>query len=185
MHIIKNSDKMTEHMDPKDFVHLHTHTYYSLLEALPGPKALVSRVKEQGMSAVAITDNGGLYGAVEFYKACKDAEIKPIIGIDMYLAQNKMTDKRPRIDDRPYRLPLIALNEIGYKNLLHITTSGFLDGFYYKPRVDKEFLLQHAEGIVAFSGALKGEIPMALSMSDSNKAQALVKEYQDIFGKEN
>ncbi len=172
-------------MDSKDFVHLHTHTYYSLLQALPSPKALVSHVKEQGMSAVAITDNGGLHGAVEFYKACKAKEITPIIGIDMYLAQHRMTDKRPRIDDRPYRLPLIALNKQGYQNLLKITTAGYLDGFYYKPRVDKEFLQDHAKGLVAFSGALNGEIPMALSMSDYEKAAKLVEEYKKIFGKDN
>lgn len=172
-------------MDSKDFVHLHVHSHYSLLEALPGPKALVQRVKEQGMSALALTDNGAMYGAVEFYQACMEEEITPIIGLDTYIAQNKMTDKRPRIDGKPYRLPLLALNEKGYKNLLKISTAGFLEGFYYKPRIDKDFLRNHNEGLVAFSGALRGEIPDALSINNNQKAKDLVFEYQDIFGKEN
>lgn len=172
-------------MRPEDFVHLHVHSHYSLLEALPSPKALVARAKEQGLNALAITDNGTLYGAVEFYKACKAEEIKPIIGLDLYIAQNKMTDKRARIDDRPYRLTVLAINNIGYKNLLKISTAGFLEGFYYKPRVDKEFLKNHSEGLVAMSGPVRGEIPDALLIGDKKKAETLIKEYQDIFGKDN
>ncbi|MFH1711692.1 MAG: DNA polymerase III subunit alpha, partial [Patescibacteria group bacterium] len=170
---------------PEDFVHLHVHSHYSLLEALSGPKALVKRAQDKGMKAMALTDNGAMYGAVDFYKACKDAEIKPITGIDMYIAPGKMTDKRARIDDKPARLVLLALNEIGYKNLLKISTAGFLEGFYYKPRVDKEFLRQHADGLVALSGSLKGEIPTALELDDMEKAEKLLAEYQNIFSKEN
>jgi DNA polymerase III subunit alpha len=172
-------------MDPKDFVHLHVHSHFSLLQALPSPKALVSRAKEQGAKALAITDNGVLYGAVAFYQACRDAEITPIIGLDMYIAQNRMTDKRGRIDDRPYRLPILALNDAGYKNLLKISSAGFLEGFYYKPRVDKEFLRSHAEGLVAMSGSLNGEIPKALAMDNLEQAAELAHEYEDIFGKGN
>lgn len=172
-------------MDPKDFVHLHVHSHYSLLEALPSTKALVLRAKEQGMRSLALTDNGAMYGALEFYQVCEAEDIKPIIGLDMYLAQNLMTDKRPRIDDKSYRLPLLAMNDAGYKNLMKISTSGFLDGFYYKPRTDKEFLKDNHEGLVALSGALRGEIPMALSVNDVKKAEALVYEYQELFGKEN
>src|SRR3989338_5444424 len=124
-------------MNPKDFVYLHVHSHYSLLEALPKPKALVARAKSLGMTALAMTDNGNLYGAVEFYKACKDAEMKAIIGADIYVAQHGMTDRRPRIDDRPYRLVLLVQNEEGYRNLCAIVSAAFLDGFYYKPRVDK------------------------------------------------
>lgn len=172
-------------MNPKDFVNLHVHSHYSLLEALAGPKALVKHAKELGQKALALTDNGGMYGTVDFYKACQDEEITPIIGLDAYIAQNRMTDKRPRLDDRPYRLVLLAINNAGYQNLLKISTASFLEGFYYKPRVDKEFLAEHSEGLVALSGALKGEIPTALINDDPEKAKELLKRYQDIFGEEN
>ncbi|MFA6130966.1 MAG: DNA polymerase III subunit alpha [Patescibacteria group bacterium] len=172
-------------MDPKDFVHLHTHSHYSLLEALPKPKALVERIKSQGMTALALTDNGCLYGAVEFYKACKEAGVKPIIGMDAYVAPHRMSDKRARVDDKPHRLPLIVLNGVGYQNLLKISTAGFLDGFYYKPRIDKEFLKGKTEGLLAMTGSTKGEIPVALAMGDREKAKRLVLEYQELFGKEN
>ena len=122
-------------LDPKGFVYLHTHSHYSLLEALPKPKALVKRAKDLGMSTLALTDNGALYGAVEFYKACKDAEMHAIIGMDAYIAPYRMSDRRPRVDDRPFRLVLIAKDEEGYRNLIAITTASFLEGFYYKPRV--------------------------------------------------
>lgn len=172
-------------MNPQDFVHLHVHSHYSLLEALPSPKALVQRAKEQGMSAIALSDNGAMYGAVEFYQACEKEEIKPIIALDMYLAQNRMTDKRPRVDDKQHRIVLIALNDTGYKNLMKITSAGFLDGFYYKPRIDKEFLREHSKGLVALSGNMRGEIPAMISLHNEQKAKELVFEYQEIFGKEN
>jgi DNA polymerase III subunit alpha len=174
-------------MDPKEFVHLHVHSHFSLLQALPSPKKLVSRIADLGMNAVSITDNGAMYGAVEFFEAAKKADIKPIIGLDMYIAQNRMTDKRPRVDDRPYQMPLLAINEKGYKNLLKISTSGFLDGFYYKARVDKEYLEEdnHAEGLVGLSGGLFGEIPKALADENVEKARKLVKRYQKIFGEGN
>jgi DNA polymerase-3 subunit alpha len=172
-------------MRPEDFVHLHVHSHYSLLEALPSPEALIDRAKEQGMSAMALTDNGAMYGAVSFYEAAKKAEVKPIIGLDMYIAQNRMIDKRARVDDRPYRLTLIALNEAGYKNLMAISTAGFLEGFYYKPRVDHEFLRNHSEGLVALSGGLRGEIPSYLAEDNPAKAEEVAHLYQEIFGKEN
>lgn len=172
-------------MDPKEFVYLHTHSHYSLLEALPKPKALVKRAKELGMSAIALTDNGNMYGAVEFFKACKDAEIKPLLGCDIYVAQHGMTDKRPRVDDRPYRLLLLIENEEGYRNLSKILTAGFLEGFYYKPRVDKAFLRAHSRGLIALTGSVGGEIPLAIVNGDERKAKELIAEYQDIFGKEN
>ncbi|KKW30540.1 MAG: polymerase III, alpha subunit protein [Candidatus Uhrbacteria bacterium GW2011_GWD2_52_7] len=172
-------------MDPQDFVHLHVHSHYSLLEALPKPKALVARAKALGMKSLALTDNGALYGAVEFWKACKDNEIKPIIGCDIYVAQHGMTDRRPRIDDRPYRLVLLVQNEQGYRNLLKIVSAGFLEGFYYKPRVDKAYLRQHAEGLIALTGSVGGEIPHAIVGGEIEKAEGLIREYQDIFGKDN
>ncbi len=172
-------------MDPKDFVYLHVHSHYSLLEALPKPKALVKRAKELGMSALALTDNGAIYGAVEFWKACKDAEIKPIIGADIYVAQHRMTDKRARLDDRPFRLVLLVETEEGYRNLSKILTAAFLEGFYYKPRVDHEFLKAHSKGLIAMSGAVSGEIPAAAANGELERAEKLIATYQDIFGKEN
>lgn len=171
-------------MNPQDFVHLHVHSHYSLLEALPSPKALVARAKEQGMKALALTDNGSMYGAVEFFEACKKEEIKPIIGLDAYIALDKMTDKRAAVDKKNHRLTLIAINEAGYKNLLKISTAGFLEGFYYKPRVDKDFLREHSEGLVALSGGVNGEIPDALALDNPEKAKTVLQTYQEIFGKE-
>jgi DNA polymerase-3 subunit alpha len=172
-------------MDAKDFVYLHNHSHYSLLEALPKPKALVARAKALGMNAIALTDNGALYGAVEFYKACKDAEMKAIIGADIYVAQHGMTDRRPRIDDRPYRLVLLVENEEGYRNLCAIVSAAYLQGFYYKPRVDKAFLRLHSKGLIALSGSVSGEIAHAFLGDDHEKVERLVGEYQEIFGKEN
>jgi DNA polymerase-3 subunit alpha len=172
-------------MDAKDFVYLHTHSHFSLLEALPKPKALVARAKQLGMTAMALTDNGNLYGAVDFYKACKDAEIKAIIGADIYGAQHGMTDRRPRLDDRPYRLVLLVQNEEGYRNLCAIVSAAFLEGFYYKPRVDKAFLRAHSKGLIALSGSVSGEIAHAFLGDEHEKAENLVREYQDIFGAEN
>ncbi len=172
-------------MEAKDFVYLHTHSHYSLLEALPKPKALVKRAKELGMNTLALTDNGAIYGAVEFWKACQDAEIKPIIGADIFVAQHGMLDKRARIDDRPYRLVLLVENHTGYKNLSKILTAGFLEGFYYKPRVDKDFLRKHADGLIALSGSIGGEIATQVLNGDLAKAEELVKTYQSIFGENN
>lgn len=172
-------------MKPEDFVHLHAHSHYSLLEALPSPKKLITRAKEQGMNAIALTDNGAMYGAVEFFQTCQDEDIKPIIGLDAYIAQNKMTDKRPRVDDRPYRLTLLAYNEAGYKNLMKISTAGFLEGFYYKPRVDHDFLRQHSEGLIALTGGARGEIPSYILQDNFNQALEIANLYQDIFGADN
>ncbi|MFA6017943.1 MAG: DNA polymerase III subunit alpha [Patescibacteria group bacterium] len=172
-------------MELNDFVYLHNHSHYSLLEALPKPKALVARAKSLGMNAIALTDNGALYGAVEFFKACKDAEMKGIIGADIYVAQHGMADRRPRIDDRPYRLVLLVENEEGYRNLCAIVSAAHLEGFYYKPRVDKAFLRAHSKGLIALSGSVSGEIAHAFLGDEHEKAESLIREYQDIFGVEN
>ncbi|MEK7132148.1 MAG: DNA polymerase III subunit alpha [Patescibacteria group bacterium] len=169
-------------MDPKDFVYLHTHSHYSLLEALPKPVALVKRAVSFGMKALALTDNGGLDGAVEWQKACKEEGVKPIFGADIYVAQHGMLDKRSRVDDRPYRLTLLVENEVGYHNLCKIITAGFVDGFYYKPRVDKEFLRNHSAGLVALSSGLHGELAYWFYNHGAEKGEGIVKEYQEIFG---
>ena len=167
------------------FIHLHVHSMYSLLDALGDPSDLVDRAKELGYDAIALTDHAGLYGAVEFYEAAIKAGIKPILGVEAYLAPNKLTDKRPRIDDHLSHLTLLAETNEGYQNLLKLVSTSFLDGFYYKPRMDKELLRSHATGLIALSGCLKGEIPKACQARDLAKTEALVHEYQSIFGRDN
>ncbi|MDD5251140.1 MAG: DNA polymerase III subunit alpha [Patescibacteria group bacterium] len=167
------------------FIHLHCHSHYSLLQALPQVDDLAKRAKKMGCEAVALTDYAALYGVIEFYKACKKQEIKPIIGIECYMAPFKMTDKRPRIDDRPSQIVLIAETTEGYKNLIKISTAAHLDGFYYKPRVDKDLLRQYHEGLICLSGGLKGDVAKALEGLDNDKAEALASEYADIFGADN
>jgi len=167
------------------FVHLHVHSHYSLLDGLGQIPALVKRTKELGMDAIALTDHGNMYGAIELYQRCLKEGVKPIIGLEAYLAPHGMTERRPRIDDRPTHLTLLAENLAGYKNLIKITTASHLDGFYYKPRVDKAFLREHAEGIIALSGCLGGEVSRALQHDELDKAEALCREFQDIFGKGN
>ena len=169
-------------MKPEDFVHLHAHSHYSLLEALPSPKKLVERTKSQGMTTLALTDNGAMYGAVEFFQACKNEDVKPIIGLDTYIAIDKRTDKRHRIDDRNFRLVLLAKNEVGYKNLLKIVTTGFVEGFYYKPRIDKEFLAQHKDGLIALSGSIRGEVASLLQQDSYEEAERVAHFYADLFG---
>src|SRR3989338_8566851 len=139
------------------FVHLHTHSHYSLLDGLPKIPDLVERVKALGMSAVALTDHGVLYGAIEFYKEALRQGIKPIIGMETYIAPNRRTDKRPKIDDSSYHLTLLAETNEGYQNLLILSSIAHLEGFYYKPRLDHEALRQHATGLIALSGCLGGE----------------------------
>ncbi|MEA3272367.1 MAG: DNA polymerase III subunit alpha, partial [Patescibacteria group bacterium] len=167
------------------FVHLHTHSHYSLLDGLGKIPDLVLRAKELGMDALALTDHGSMYGMIEFYKTCKKHEIKPIIGVEVYLAIDKMTDKRPRIDDKRYHLVLLAENDEGYKNLLKITSIGHLEGFYYKPRVDKDVLRKYSKGVIALSACLAGEIPRAFMNNDNEKAERVALEYAEIFGREN
>ncbi len=171
------------------FTHLHTHTHYSLLDGLTRIDELVARVKELGMDSVAITDHGVMYGAIEFYQKAKKAGIKPIIGCEMYVTEN-MHDKRPsggsgKSNGNYYHLVLLAENNIGYKNLIKLVTASHLEGFYYKPRIDKNLLRQHHEGIIALSACLGGEISRSLLSNQYDKARRIALEYQDIFGKGN
>ncbi len=167
------------------FTHLHTHTHYSLLDGLTRIDELVDRVKEMGMDSVAITDHGVMYGVIEFYKKAKKAGIKPIIGCEMYVTED-MRDRRPNTTGRNYHhLILLAENNVGYKNLIKLVTASHLDGFYYKPRVDKDLLRQHSEGLIALSACLGGEISRALLSDNYEKAKRTALEYQNIFGKDN
>ncbi|KKT14474.1 MAG: polymerase III alpha subunit protein [Candidatus Yanofskybacteria bacterium GW2011_GWF2_43_596] len=131
--------------------HLHLHSHYSLLDGLSRIDEIVNRAKELNMPAIGLTDHGVMYGAIEFYKKAKKAGIKPLIGCEIYIAENGMRDKRAGIDDKRYHLLLIAENNVGYKNLIKIVSAAHLDGFYYKPRVDKELLRKYSEGIIACS----------------------------------
>ncbi len=169
---------------PSPFVHLHAHSMYSLYDALGDVSELVDRAKELGYDAVALTDHGSLYGAIEFYEAAKKAGIKPILGVEAYIAPNGRFDKRSGIDNHVSHLTILVETNEGYKNLLALVSSAYLDGFYYKPRMDKALLREKHAGLIALSGCLKGEIPKACQMHDLEKAEKLVYEYQDIFGKE-
>lgn len=168
------------------FTHLHVHTEYSLLDGSSKIKELVHRVKELGMDSVAITDHGVMYGVIDFYRAAKEAEIKPIIGCEVYVTSGSRFDREVNSgEDRYYHLVLLAENNQGYQNLMKIVSKGFVDGFYYKPRVDYEILEKYHEGIIALSACLAGEVQRYISrgLYDQGKAAAL--HYQEIFGKGN
>ena len=171
-------------MDSK-FIHLHTHSHYSLLDGLSKVEDMVRIAKEHGMGAMAITDHGNMYGAIEFYKECKKAGIKPIIGCEVYVAERKMTDKESGIDNKRYHLILLAKNLKGYKNLMRIVSIANLEGYYYKPRVDEELLKTYSEGIIALSGCMGGKLSRAILSGNMEKAEEIILQHQDIFGKEN
>jgi len=163
------------------FTHLHVHSHYSLLDGLTKIPDLVKTAKKRGFSAIALTDHGVLYGAIEFYKACQKEGIKPIIGCEIYVAPKTRFDKDS--ENRYHHLVLLAENYIGYKNLMKLSSLGFLEGFYYKPRVDKELLRQYHEGLIASSACFAGEIPKLLRRGNNfAKAKETALEYQDIFG---
>ncbi|MDO8493548.1 MAG: DNA polymerase III subunit alpha [bacterium] len=167
------------------FVHLHNHSHYSLLDGLSKIDGMVKKAKSLGMSAVAITDHGNMYGAIEFYKECKKQGIKPIIGVEAYIANRSRFDKQPGVDNERYHMILLAKNNNGYKNLIKLVTAANLEGYYYKPRMDKELLRKYGSDIIALSGCLGGEFSKAIWNRDFDKAEAVALEYQEIFGKEN
>jgi DNA polymerase-3 subunit alpha len=168
-----------------DFVHLHVHTEYSLLDGASRVKDLVKAVKALGMKAIAITDHGSMYGVIDFYKAAQKEGIKPIIGCEVYLAPASRHDAFEVDGTRYYHLILLAENQQGYSNLVKLVSLANTEGMYYKPRVDKELLRQYHEGIICLSACIAGEIPQAILRDNANKAEELVKEYVDIFGKDN
>ncbi len=165
------------------FTHLHVHTHYSLLDGLAKIDDILDHAKELGMDSLAITDHGVLYGAIEFYIKAKARGIKPIIGCEMYLTPTDLHSKNPDSADRKrHHLILLAKNEIGYKNLMRLITIAHLEGFYYKPRIDKTVLRYHSEGLIALSACAEGEIPFAAISGQLEKAENLALEYQEIFG---
>ncbi|OHA31572.1 MAG: DNA polymerase III subunit alpha [Candidatus Taylorbacteria bacterium RIFCSPLOWO2_01_FULL_44_26] len=164
------------------FTHLHTHSHYSLLAALPKIDELVAAAKKNEMEALALTDNGNLYGAIEFYKACKKADIKPIIGVDFYVAARSRKDTQAGIDNRRSRLVLLAKDETGYKNLLQLVTASHMEGFYYKPRIDRELLSIFHQGLIAISPSFSGEIAQSLNGRNQDKADEIADFYKKTFG---
>ncbi len=164
------------------FVHLHNHTHYSILQALAKPEQYVHIAKAQGVPAVAITDNGVMYGAIELYKYAKAAGVKAILGLDAYVAPLGRANKTP--ENRYYNLVLLARNNEGYQNLLKLSTLAALEGFYYKPRIDDELLEKYGNGLIALSGSLGGGIPRAILENNMEEAKALIEKYQRIFGKD-
>ncbi len=164
------------------FVHLHVHSEYSLLDGACRIEALVERAKELGQSAVAITDHGVMYGVIDFYKAAKSRGIKPIIGCEVYVAPRRRQDMEHGQDSNPYHLVLLCKNETGYRNLCHMVSSAFTEGFYMKPRVDMELIRGHSEGLIALSACLAGEIPRLLEQGDYAAAKNKALELQEIFG---
>ena len=169
-------------LQTSDYVHLHNHTQYSLLDGLTKVPALVSHVKEQGMQALAITDHGTLSGAIEFYKASKEVGIKPLIGIETYIASRSLYDKEPGKDKQYYHLILLAMNQVGYQNLMALSTIANLEGYYYKPRIDREILEKHNEGLICLSGCASSEVGDALRQGQYEKAKDIAAWYKEAFG---
>ena len=168
------------------FAHLHVHTEFSLLDGSNKIKEYVSRVKELGMNSAAITDHGVMYGVIDFYREAKKQGINPILGCEVYVAPNSRFDREiTGGDDRYYHLVLLAENEEGYANLTKIVSKGFVEGYYYKPRVDKELLRKYHKGIIALSACLAGEVARFLTKGLYEEAKKTALEYQEIFGEGN
>jgi DNA polymerase III subunit alpha len=172
------------HMESK-FIHLHTHSHYSLLDGLSKIPDLVKRAKELGMPALAITDHGVMYGAIEFYKECKKQGIKPIIGVEAYIAERTLHDKEPNIDNKRYHLTLLAKNHAGYTNLIRLVSESYLEGYYYKPRMDLNIIKKYSDGLICLTGCPGSRFSKHLRNDNIDDARRLLSEYVDIFGKEN
>ena len=168
--------------ETSSFIHLHNHSDFSLLKGASPIKGMVARAKELGMDALAITDDGNLFGALNFYMACRSAEIKPIIGCDFYLApgdrQSRSGLENP---NRLSRLVLLAENNAGYQSLINLTSIGYTEGFYYKPRIDDEVLARHAEGVIALSGSLSGDIPRLILSNKIAEAEERATWYKALY----
>lgn len=169
----------------QQYVHLHTHSHYSLLDGLSKIPELVKRAKEFGMPALALTDHGAMYGAIEFYNECRKAGIKPIVGVEAYVAERTRFDKEPGIDSKRYHLTLLAKNNAGYKNLMKMVSKANLEGFYYKPRMDTDLLKEHSEGIICLSGCPGSRFINYVKNDNLVEAKNLLRWYIETFGKEN
>src|SRR3989344_9616906 len=158
-----------------DFVHLHVHSEYSLLDGLSKIPKLVNLAKQLGMKHLAMTDHGGLYGAIKFYKECKAEGVNPIIGCELYIAKRFLQNKEAGVDNENSHLTVLATNYEGYKNLMKLVTISHLEGFYYRPRIDREVLAKFSEGLIALSGCATSEIARALAEGDFEKAKKSAK----------
>lgn len=167
------------------FVHLHNHSHYSLLDGLQKVPQMLDRVAELGMKSVALTDHGTLSGTIEFYQQAKKRDLRPVIGSEIYVAPRRREDKSGKIDANPYHLVLLAYNNTGYQNLMQLVSTAHLEGFYYKPRVDRALLEAHHEGLIALSACASGEVARHILNQDLEQAEATIKWYRDTFGSEN
>ncbi len=167
-----------------DFVHLHNHTEYSLLDGACKIDELIDRAIELNQKAIAVTDHGVMYGIIDFYKKATKKGIKPIVGCEVYVAPKSRFDKKPSLHNKPYHLILLCENNIGYKNLIYLVSRGFTEGFYSKPRIDRELLEGHTEGLIALSACLAGEVPQAILRGDYEAAREAVSYYKNLFGKD-
>lgn len=164
-----------------DFVHLHVHSEYSLLDGMCRIKDLPKRAKELGMKAIALTDHGVMYGAVNFYKECKKEDIKPIIGCEVYVAPRSRFEKEAGIDDDYAHLILLVKNKTGYQNLIKLVSLSFTEGYYYKPRIDREILEKYSEGLICLSACLAGEVNKAILKGDIEKAKEIALWHKNVF----
>src|SRR5437660_1462367 len=171
-------------MADRPFVHLHCHSHYSLLDGASRIPELVGRAKELGMSALALTDHGNLYGAIEFYRACRAAGLNPVVGYEAYVAPGKRTERGARKrGDAGFHLTLLARDRTGFKNLVKMASAAFLEGYHYVPRIDKELLAAHREGIVCLSGCASGEFSELILKDQLEEATALAEWFARLFGK--
>src|SRR3989338_7178976 len=173
-------------MPHTDFVHLNCHTQFSLLDSACRVSDLLKRAVELKFPALAMTDNGNLFGAIEFDTQAMKYGIKPIIGMDAYIAPGSRLEKQAQgIKEASFRLTLLARNEEGYRNLIKLASIGYIEGFYYRPRIDKEVLAQLSGGLIAMTGGLRGEVPYYIRNDQNDEVRRVLGEYFDIFGKEN
>ena len=175
---------------PGDFVHLHLHTQYSLLDGANRPGEVCRRIRELDMPAVAITDHGNMFGAFSFYHEALKQGVRPILGVEAYIAPGDRRDREAQAasesgEGYAYHLTILAATQTGYRNLVRLVSEGYLTGFYHRPRMDKALLREHSEGLIALSGCLKGEVAGALSRGNYSAAKRVVAEYREIFGKDN
>lgn len=178
----KSEQSSSAALKPSDFVHLHNHTFHSVLDGLTKIHDLVDKVKELGMEAAAVTDHGTMSGILDYYKTAKKAGIKPIIGIETYVATRSRFDRDPGKDKQRFHLTVLAMNNTGFHNLMKLSTRANLEGMYYKPRIDHELLEELNEGLIVLSGCASGEIGVALKEDDYDRAHEIAKWYKSIFG---
>ena len=169
----------------QSFAHLHVHSEFSLLDGLCKIPDLIRRTKELGMDSIAITDHGAMHGAMDFYMAARDEGVKPIVGCEFYVASRTRHDRDRKLDMSSRHLTVLAASEAGYRNLLQLATKAQLEGFYYRPRIDRELLAEHSRGLICLSGCESGEVPRAVLDGNPDDARERAAWYAEVFGKDN